>query len=79
MKLDDRRSEEIAFDRFPSPAMAPATAVLRQGDEPIAFDGLGVGEQRAVGRPDPLDDADSAQNRLPAALLVSRPSGPISR
>jgi hypothetical protein len=59
--------------------MPPSPALLRKGNEPIAFDGLGVAEQRAVGRPDPLDDADTAQNRLPAAFCVKWLSGPISK
>jgi hypothetical protein len=59
--------------------MPAPPAVLCQCDEPVTFDCLGIAEQRVVGRPDPLDDPDAAQNRLPAAFWVKWPSGPISK
>jgi len=59
--------------------MPPASALLRQCDQPIAFDGLVVGKQDGIGRAQSLDNADSAQKSDPAALCVRRPSGPISR
>jgi hypothetical protein len=51
--------------------MTPASSILSKGYQPIAFNRLWIAEQGAVGRPDPLDDADSAQNKLPAAFWVS--------
>jgi len=78
-ELDQRRTGEIAVKGMPRPALPALAALLLQRDEPIAFDRQLIGQQRAVGRAEPVDDANTAQNRLPAARLVTSPSGPISR
>ena len=75
----DGRAEEIAVERFPRAAVAPAPGVLAQRDQPVALDRERIGEQGAVGRADLLDDADAAQNSDPAAVSVMLPSGPMSR
>lgn len=59
--------------------MAPATLILATCDQPVAFDRLDIGQQRRIGRANLLDDADSAQNRDPAALPATRAIGPISK
>jgi len=64
---------------LPGPALAAAAGFLMQRDEPLAFDSAWVGKQVDIGRAGALDNADSAQNRLPAARSVSVPRGPISK
>lgn len=78
-KLDQSRAAEVAVYRLPRPAMPALAAFLPERDQPIAFDRLIVRQQGTVRRPQPVDDADSGQNRLPAALPVNSPSGPINR
>jgi len=45
----------------------------------ILFEGGVIGKQIGVGRAGPLNDADAAQKRLPAARSVKLPSGPMRR
>ena len=59
--------------------MTALAAFLVQGDQPVAFDCKGVAKQGRIGRSQPFDNPDAAQNRLPAARPVNSPSGPISR
>ena len=44
-QLDHGRAEEIAVERFPRAAVAPAPRVLAQRDQPVALDRQRVGEQ----------------------------------
>ena len=78
-KLNERAAVEIAFRREPAPALTSATRLLIERDEPIAFDRASFGNQVGIGRAGALDDADAGQNRLPAALSVSAPKGPMRR
>jgi hypothetical protein len=50
-----------------------------QSDEPVTLNRVAVRNQVGVGRAGALDDPDARQKRLPAALSVSDPKGPISR
>ena len=78
-QFDQSAAGEIA--RFIDPA-APLAALARklaQSDQPVSLDRLAIADQPVVGRADLLDDPDSGQNSEPAALLVIRPSGPMSK
>ncbi len=78
-QLHERAAEEIAWRGKPGAALAALAGILRQSDEPIAFDGRFVGDEVGVGRAGALDNADAAQKSEPAARSVSAPSGPINR
>ena len=64
---------------MPVPPLATLARLLFKRNQPVALDGAVVGQEIGIGRAGPLDDADAAQKRLPAALSVKRPSGPIKR
>src|SRR6185437_588406 len=76
---NERTAVEIAFRGNPNAALATPARLLVKRDEPVALGGLAVGEEVGVGRTGTLDDSDSSQNRLPAALSLRDPSGPISK
>jgi hypothetical protein len=78
-KVDEGAAVEIAGCREPGTALSSATGILMKGNQPIALDGGFIGDQVGVGRTGALDDPDAGQKRLPAALSVSEPSGPISK
>ena len=78
-QLDKRRTEEIAVLRLPLATLPSLARILRQGDEPSAFHRRSIGKQIGIGRAGTLNDADAAQNRLPAALSLRLPSGPMSK
>jgi hypothetical protein len=60
-------------------ALSPLARVLRQRDEPVALDGVRIGQQVGIGRAGALDDADSAQKIDPAARSVMPFNVPISK
>jgi len=73
---------KIARRRVPGSATSSAPCGLYFGKQPIAlvrFTALGEVKQVGISRAGTLDDADAAQNRLPAARSVSVLSGPMSR
>jgi len=78
-QIDDRAPIEIPGDRQPRPALPPPARLLVKRDQPIAFDGIGVGNDVGVGRAGPVDGPDTGQNRLPAARSANVVSGPISK
>jgi hypothetical protein len=57
MDLDDGRTEEIAFDRFPHAALAALPGSLALRDQPVALERERVRQQCAIRRADGLDDA----------------------
>jgi hypothetical protein len=78
-QLDQSASEKIPFGRDPGAALSSPARFLLERDQPVAFDQAFVGKNVGVGRAGALDDADSAQNKDPAARSVIAPIGPISR
>ena len=78
-KRDQSASVEIPGYRQPNPALPSFALLLVERDQPIAFDGLVVGNEIGIGRAGALDNSDAGQNRLPAARSVRAVSGPISR
>ena len=78
-QLDQRAAEEIARSRNPGAALASPACLLLERNQPATLNGIRIGEQVDVGRTGALDDIDTAQNRLPAALSVKALSGPISK
>lgn len=78
-EIDKSAAVKIACRGYPGPALPSLARVLVERDEPVALYAFGQGHQVGVGRAGPLDDPDPGQNRLPAALSVSDPSGLINR
>jgi hypothetical protein len=61
------------------PSLAAPARELFEGDQPLAFGGIGIGNEVGVGRARTLDNPDAAQKSDPAARSLSALSGPISR
>jgi hypothetical protein len=59
--------------------LTSASGVLCQCNQPVALNSGDVSQQVGVGRAGPLDNADPAQNRAPAARLVQPVSGSMRR
>lgn len=78
-EVDDRASVEIAARRNPAAPLPSLPRLLLERDQPFALARRRIGDQVGVRRSGALDEADSGQNRVPAARSLSAPSGPMRR
>ena len=78
-ELDQCAAIKISLGGNPAPALPALPRFLVERNQPLAFDRALASDQVGVGRAGSLDDPNPRQKRLPAALSVKDPSGPISK
>ena len=77
--MNHRAAEVIALSCNPAATLTAPARILSKRDQPVAFDGFGIGKKVGVGRVGALDNSDAAQKIDPAALSLIACSGPISK